>query len=493
MYSLKYKRLSILKRLLLNASGFALMGLMLGRIFEYGSKVMLARTLGKAGYGNILVGLSTMMITASLAAFGLQFTIPRIISYYRGRGENDKGQIAIIIGRNITLATSTLALLILSLFSGFIAKKVFGLSELKVIIQIFGFSLPFFVIAQYLLACLRGLKETKQLVFSEHIFYRGIRLFLIWLFFYSGFRVIGAATAYLLSSIFLGIIAVIFYKIRFQNIGYVKVKKSKEILLEILAFSGPLVLSSILNRVQPHIDTVLLGSIKQTGDVGVYGVAFPIAQILVIVLSAFMLRFVPVSAELYGAKNFDGLGALYKKVTQYCFYFTLVAFLPMLFFSSSIIRLMFGDKYIAASPTLKILSVGYLINSLVGPAGSLIITIGKLLQFLIVNIISIILTISLDVTLIPRLGFNGSAISHATSIAVKNIILLILINRNLGLQPFNLRYVVYLLWMVVPFSATYYFVNTIGLTDIYKMILCFLVLLISVMTFLIVHRSELEF
>ena len=113
---------------------------------------------------------------------------------------------------------------------------------------------------------------------------------------------------------------------------------------------------------------------------------------------------------------------------------SLLVALSYLFFGKSIIRLLYGYKYVPAYAPLLILTIGQLINAGAGSVGNVLSMTGNQTDALKGHIISAFFNIILCFILIPRFGIIGAAISTATSLLLWNVILIAFLKRRSGFR-----------------------------------------------------------
>jgi polysaccharide transporter, PST family len=182
----------------------------------------------------------------------------------------------------------------------------------------------------------------------------------------------------------------------------------------LLRVGWPLIFSELAIMVYVKIDQVMLGEMAGDAEVGIYSVAVRLAESWLFFLATIVTSIKP---SIIAAKKF-GEEAYYKKIKQSCSLLTAIVYLvafPMMFLSTPIVILVFGQEYASAGTILAV----YFWSSL--------FTIGALIKdiwiaveehttyALITSISGAAVNILLNLYLIPIYGALGSAIATVIS------------------------------------------------------------------------------
>lgn len=178
-------------------------------------------------------------------------------------------------------------------------------------------------------------------------------------------------------------------------------------------------------------DVTILGIMKNTYTVGIYTVAVKIYSVLKTVLSAALIVTVPRLAALYG----ENKKLQYRKTASDIFNFLIFSTFPsmigLFMISSNVIMILSGKEFLTANLSLKLLSIA-LIFSISGWFYSECVLIPAKLEkiVLISTVISAIVNIVLNITLIPFYSENAAAFSTVIAEAV-NMIIMVFYGRNI--------------------------------------------------------------
>ncbi|MCJ7479051.1 MAG: flippase [Candidatus Nanohaloarchaeota archaeon QJJ-7] len=411
-------------------------GFAIGIVLQYLIKVVLARFLGPGSYGVFVQGLALVQAAAILSLFGLHMSLPRFISYYKGKkerrliGETAGTALSIVIPSAIVVSS------VLYLSSRWISATVFSEPALVQPLQIFALSVLPLSLFYLAVGFIRGRQNARYKVYLDDLLFPGVELVLVLVFFGLGYGVEGAISAYLISVSAVVIASYWLYR-KLADGGF---KVSKKTARKLLFFSWPLFILSILTMASKWIDVLMMGWLKESVQVGVYEVAFAVAGVLPLFLSSLKYMFLPVISELYGKGDLGEILELYRTSTRWIFTLVLPLFAGMLIFPSEILNVLFGQSYTAGALALAILSIGYFFHVAVGPAGNILLASGKTRLLLFGMLVLTVVDVVLNLFLIPRYGMVGAAIAMTSGLLAGNAVLLFLAVREVGGHPYTGKY-----------------------------------------------------
>jgi O-antigen/teichoic acid export membrane protein len=326
-----------------------------------------------------------------------------------------------------------------------------------------------------------GIREVGEKLF------RGLLTLLL---VYLGFGVIGASVSYIFSTFLMLAICIFLMQKKIFPIFKTnhKVKyHSKELFL----FSLPLLFTVLLNSSTYSISTFFLGYFKALSEVGIFNAALPTASLVTMVPFAVTSLFIPIVTKLFTRKKTGLIGKIYKTINRWIFFVNLPIFLIMLFFPRQILRILFGQNYVAGAVALSILSFGFLSYSLTY-ANAPMLHILKKTKIIFLNAsIFAITSISLNLLLVPIYGFVGAAIATTFSYLTLSFLSSFFAYKYTRLQPFSRRYIKPMLSAIISILVVYFVARLFtGLTaQIYGLILVFLFFLLFYLGLLFLFRS----
>lgn len=177
----------------------------------------------------------------------------------------------------------------------------------------------------------------------------------------------------------------------------------------------PIAISIVLNLIYFRADTIILRMSQGTYDVGLYGAAYKILEIL----NTFPLMFVGLLLPALGAAFASNDHGAFKRIFQKGFDLLLMAILPLIiggcFLAVPILTLIGGREYAPAAPVFRLLliAVGALfLNSL---SGHVVTIINRQRQMVWAYLMVAVVGLATYLILIPRLSLYGAAIGTVVS------------------------------------------------------------------------------
>lgn len=133
---------------------------------------------------------------------------------------------------------------------------------------------------------------------------------------------------------------------------------------------------STLNYFNTQIDTFVIGKLLGVEVLGIYNIAKNLAMRPAQIINPIAIQVTfPVMAKLQHDDNL--LKSVYLKSINYLSSCNIPIYLFICIMAEPIVLVLFGSKWLAAVPSLRILSIYYLVRSTINPVGSLLISKGK--------------------------------------------------------------------------------------------------------------------
>ncbi|MEW6989441.1 oligosaccharide flippase family protein [Colwelliaceae bacterium 6441] len=178
--------------------------------------------------------------------------------------------------------------------------------------------------------------------------------------------------------------------------------------------------ASLFVIVMEQAGQFLVGVLSSPQESALYGVAVRIAVIVSFVVMAFNNAISPIYAQLYAEGKISVLRNLYIKETL----IRIMIIIPMLFlvlYFARDILLFFGEEYLAAETVLLWLVIGKMINTIVGPTGTLLMMSEQHSAQRNNLLLSAVILIVACFYLVPLSGAIGAAQAVCFSVILNNI------------------------------------------------------------------------
>lgn len=419
---------SISFKQILQSGSVTLVYRIFGLLLNFLVTFIITKKYGEGVFGNY--SLIFTLIQASTMIFSLG--LPNAMINYLGIHKIDDcfSQFLLKKGLKIILIVSILPSLLYLILANFIAVDIFNNKNLISYILVVGITLPFFIIHEFFLNFFVATKKFKK--YNIFMFVVPNFLFLSLLLFItiSNDNQFYTILFYSLSVVVTGIIELFFVFKKHQ-------KKQKHTLTskEILQFSSPMMLSSLMLFLLNWTDIFMLGAMVSEKEVGIYNLAYRLASLAMLVIISLNIVLAPKISQLFKQNEIKELHSTIVKSTRLVILLTTPLVLGLIFFSEFILGL-FGQNFIQGKTTLIIIALGVLINVSTGNVDQILNMTNhqKILQN--ITIFGFILNVILNYLLIPKYGIEGSAAASLVTNALFNLTCLYFIKRKLGFYTF---------------------------------------------------------
>lgn len=469
-------------------AGLVFLGTVIGTILGFVERVLIARYYTQAQYGVFSLALVLLNIFAVIATLGLQEGVARQIAYYRGKEDDKKVRGIIISSIEIALIASIILSFILFFSSNFISTKIFHESLLSPVIKIFSITLPFFVLINIFVAIARGFNDVKPKVYFQSILRNIVFITFLILIILLGLAFTEVIYAFLLSFAISCLLLAIYITKRTCSIAKIRRPFVVPVKKELLLFSLPLLIFSILNMIMTWTDTLMLGYFKTSSVVGLYNAALPLARFIPTVLTSAGFLYVPIVSGLHARNLVKEVNRTYQVLTKWVFSLTLPIFFILFLFPETVLRATFGVNYSSASTVLRILSLGFIFHSFLGLNGLTLMVFGKTKFLVLTSSVAAVSNIILNITLIPKFSVEGAAIASLSAYCIANIINSTKLYRLYGVHPFTRNYLKPIGVSILLLTLIYYIASNFKI-EIWALPVLLIIFLLSYFILLLITRS----
>lgn len=404
-------------------AGLAFIGALAALLLGFVSRILIARYVTEAEYGVFSLALAILSICAAIAALGLHQGVSRSIAYARGKGDQEKIRGFISASILFALIASLILCFVLLFTSDTIAEEIFHEPALGLPLKIFAAAIPFFVLLNVLPSIFRGFDQVKPQVYFQNILTSALPPLLLLPIIFLDLPFTGVFYAYL-ASFGVSCIALILYATKRlpSPIKLVPRAIANPIAKELFLFSVPLLGIVIIELTLNWTDILMLGYFKTSGEVGLYNAARPLARLISLPLLAMLAIYMPVASGLYAQGLISEMRRNFSIVTKWLCSASLPLFLILFLFPETVLSLLFGTSYAPAANVLRLLSLGFIIDTFLGPNGNTLIAMGKVRFLIWATLATAVVNIGLNIALIPPLGIEGAAIAFMAAISSFNLI-----------------------------------------------------------------------
>lgn len=453
-----------------------LFSMVFGKLFSYLYVILVATKLGSHEYGLLSLGMAILSFASALSILGLDEGIIRFVPFYKGKNEETLLKNTILTSLKTVLNSSLFIAVLLIVFSDFISDKIFNEYELTKVILFMAIILPFGAVSNLFLVSFRAFQKPEYEVLFKEIIEKSSRLIITFILILLGFKLTGALIGFFSAVVIMFILIFITFNKKFFNI-FSKEIPEKDNKKELLHYSLPLMLKNFMWFIIAWTDLLMIGYFLDTSSVGIYNVALPTSNLIIIPIYGIMYLFTPIISELYGKNSLEEIKEIYKKISKYSLLVNLPIFLTISLLSKEIVSSLFGNEYVKAALPLTILSTGYLIFSLSDISMNMLSIIKRTKTIFSIIAFFALTNVVLNYFLIPKKGLVGAAIATSLSFLVGALIMMFISYKYTKLHPFMFKYKKILFTLITTLVLTLIIKKYISFIPILNLFIFTLVIL----------------
>jgi O-antigen/teichoic acid export membrane protein len=197
--------------------------------------------------------------------------------------------------------------------------------------------------------------------------------------------------------------------------------------------SLPMMLVAGIWTLNYYIGTLVTGTLRGPGDAGVYTVVQNSAALIVLFMVAANMPLAPAVARLHARGDRRQL----ERTSERIAWAVLLVSAPIcavLAIFPSVVLGFFGSGFQAGSTALTIVALGQLVNAASGPSANVLVMTGHQIAAARAVGAGALANLVLSILLVPPLGVTGAAIAFASSLALWNVALVVIARRRLGVN-----------------------------------------------------------
>ena len=400
------------------ASGGALsfVGRLASRFTMLVAQIVLARGLGPALFGLYALGATILKFASLIATAGLDKGVARFGTPLVGV---DDQELSGVLGKSVSLAAllGLVFALPLWLFADAVAAHFFAKPDLASILRWFAALIPIAVLLRIFAASSRISQRMLYAVVAEDLVQPGLHLLLLAVLLPLGWGLEGALAAIAASFVVALAVSVIFLRRLFPTVAPLRLR-SRLSWRQLSTFSLQSMLAATFTTLVLVADRLFLGFFRAAEEVGAYQVVSQLALLLPLISGSFTGIVAPLFADAHSRPQPDEeIAGIYRTTVRWSAYLTLPPFLLLAVCGRSVIEVTFGPAYAVATLPLTLLAAGQMVNVVTGPAGLLLLMIGRQWLWFRISGILFAMGLLLNLLLIPDHGILGAAVATAITVA----------------------------------------------------------------------------
>jgi len=256
----------------------------------------------------------------------------------------------------------------------------------------------------------------------------------------------------------LGLIILLYHSNKKDSISFTfKFPEIRPYFKKIMSFSSYSFLGSFSNIIVLNIDVLMVTSLLGLSQTGIYTTVFYIGMIIEIPRRAISQISIPFISENIKNQNLTKIENYYKEISLHQTLIGVLFYLLVIINLDHIFNLIpNSESFISGKDVVYVIGFCKLIIMFFS-FNSEIISLSKHYRFTVITIIILaIISIALNLILIPIYGMIGAAFASLVSILIFNIVKHIFIKIKMKISPFSINTFKVILIGVILFSFDYY-------------------------------------
>lgn len=391
--------------------------------------VLLTNYLGREGFGDYMYVIALVVIFGALADWGTATIGVREAA--KEKKEQERILVNIFLVR---LALSIIASLIMAIAAIFIPLQTINPFLVRQAIMLGSLIL----ILQGFKASLRVVFQTKLQLQKQAVIDLTVSILILSISFFfvqSHLGLVPLVGAIVLSNL-IGIV-----------VGFSLVKRTvkfdwrpeKKFIKRLLAESFPMGAILLIFTIDNKIDTVMLGSIKGSGAVGIYAVAYRIYDVLILGAAYFMIALLPVLSRYADLTKWGNkLRQIYQKSFDFLLLMALIALVGVWFLAPLAVKMITQKRLAEFSDSifvLRLLGFALFLAYFNHLTGYTIVALGKQRRYFFIALGALIFNVLANALVIPRFSYYGAAVVTILTEGLVLMITTVFIFRLLKIVP----------------------------------------------------------
>lgn len=223
----------------------------------------------------------------------------------------------------------------------------------------------------------------------------------------------------------------------------------------IIKYALLIVIAGSVGSIILEIDKFMIGELKAIENVAYYGVAIYIAAVIGVPARSMHQITNPITAKLLNNNDKEGLEILYKKSSLNLFIISGLIFLLIVLNVNQLYELI-PKEFSGGLLVVFVVGITKLADNIIGNNNAILFNSDYYRIVLLLGIVLAILTVILNLVLIPYYGINGAAFATFISIIVYNTSKIIFVYMKFKITPFCSNTIKTLLLILVIMGVFYF-------------------------------------
>jgi O-antigen/teichoic acid export membrane protein len=215
------------------------------------------------------------------------------------------------------------------------------------------------------------------------------------------------------------------------------VVRHRELRLAFWEYTTPRAFATVVQTALRRSDVVMVAALTTASQAAIYATATRFVTFGILGVAALQQALSPLVSKLLAGGERDTAETVYQTATVWMMCLAWPIYLVSANFAGPLLRL-FGDGYQNGHAVVTIVALAMLFATACGPADSVLLMAGRSWLSLWNTTTALVLSIGLNLVLIPVAGITGAAITWAVATIVRNILPVVQLRHFERLRPESL-------------------------------------------------------
>jgi O-antigen/teichoic acid export membrane protein len=402
-------------------------------------QILIVRHFSATDFGRWAYVMSVVLVLQSLAALGLDRAVARFIAMYHERGDRPR-----FLGVTIMLLAAVAAVAVLMACGLAIAWSGSVRATEPAILQLLGILLllvPLQALDALLAAVFSCFGRAGAIFLSRHVFSPLWKLAAIGGAMLAEADIVWFAIGYVGASV-AGVLMYLPALVRLSRefALFTPLVRPTVPVREVFSFTLPLVVVDVSSAVMQGAGALLLGFLTDMHQVAMFAAALPLAHMNQTVMRSFSLLYTSSTSRLLARNDRPAINDLYWRTTIWMAVLTFPVFAVTCVAAAELTTVLYGGKYPGAAAILSLLALAEYFNVALGFNGLTLRVLDRAKYLITISVVAVLVTVGLELVLIPRYGALGAAWGAAGGLIVHNVLKQAGLRLATGISLFDARY-----------------------------------------------------
>lgn len=405
----------------------------LNALVSYAFRLLMAKELTVAEYGLFYSLFSLLSLIYIIRDMGFNQALVKFIPEFLVHKDEGKVKTAILFMFGLEMLLSVIVTAGIFILAPWLANNYFHNPASINIIRLFSIAFFVFALDNILATVLQSFQKMTALALLQ--LFRTVALFIFTLvFFFMGFSLNAPIFGYLLVSGISAVILVPYIARKVFALHEIHGTRMGRESWKLIRYGIVVFISGIGGSLLQNIDTAMLTYYRGLTETGLYNAAVPTANIIAYFSGAVTTVAFPLFAELHASGLNDQVRKMFLLMYRFAFIGTIPIIMLFVAFPELIIRVLFGEAFVAASLALQILVIGIFLYVITQMNFSYFNASNRQSYPLIMLIACSVLNGVGNFFTIPKFGMTGAAIVSLICFALMFLVSVLIVRKCVGVE-----------------------------------------------------------